>query len=115
MAKNIHRSNRDAHAAQRRGFLVWAKDHPEMAWKQAIGEKEARPWKLAALQSREGEAVAAAIREAYLTPLIEVQAKLVSYPEPSPASQAAQADLRKARQRYAEVEKTLRPRPRRRR
>lgn len=115
MAKNIHRSNRNANSSQMASFVVWAKVNPEEAWKQAVEEKETKPWKMAALRSREGEAAAAAIRATYLIPLIEAQAKLASFPKPSPASKAAQADLREARQRYSQIETALRPRPRPRR
>lgn len=115
MAKNIHRSNRNANSSQMASFVVWAKVNPEEAWKQAVEEKETKPWKMAALRSREGEAAAAAIRATYLIPLIEAQAKLASFPKPSPAKVVARNELEEARKRYSEVEKTLRPRPRRRR
>ena len=114
MAKKtaIHRSNHGVGAARKVRFLTWAEKNPETAWKQAIDGKETSPWMVRALQSREGQAAAAAIRATYLTPLIEAQAKLASFPKPSPASKAAQADLRRARQRYVEVKEALEPRRR---
>ena len=115
MAKNIHRSNRNANSSQMASFVVWAKVNPEEAWKQAVEEKETKPWKMAALRSREGEAARAAIRATYLTPLIEAQVKLASLPKVSPARRPAQLAAKAARERYAEVEAALSPRPRRRR
>lgn len=112
MAKNIHRSNRDANVAERGRFLAWARLHPEDGFKQAQEERETKPWQIQALRSREGEAAAAAIREVYLAPLVEAQAE-VSVASDSPAKLAAQARFRKAQKRYAEVEAALRPRRRR--
>lgn len=114
MAKKtaIHRSNPNANVAKRSYFLAWAEKNPEEAWKQAIDRKETSPWMVRALQSREGQAAAAAIRATYLTPLIEAQAKLASFPKPSPAKVVARNELEEARKRYSEVEKTLRPRRR---
>lgn len=114
MAKKtaIHRSNPNANVAKRSYFLAWAEKNPEKAWKQAIDGKETSPWMVRALQSREGQAAAAAIKTAYLDALMAAEAKLASFPKPSPASKAAQADLRKARQRYVEVKEALEPRRR---
>lgn len=114
MAKKtaIHRSNHNAHAAEMGRFLVWAKNNLEEAWKQASGERETKPWKIQALRSREGRVVAAAIKTAYLDALMAAEAKLASFPKPSPASKAARADLRRARQRYVEVKEALEPRRR---
>ncbi len=113
MAKTtIHRSNRDLHVAQMGRFLFWAKDNLEEAWKEASSERDESPWKLQALRSDEGKAVAAAIKTAYLDALMAAEAKLASFPKPSPASKAARADLRKARQRYVEVQAALSPRRR---
>lgn len=110
MAKKtaIHRSNPNANVAKRSYFLAWAEKNPEEAWKQAAEE----PWKLAALRRDEGEAARAAIRAVHLDALKNAEAKLASFPKPSPASKAAQADLRKARQRYVEVKEALEPRRR---
>ncbi|QJU06728.1 hypothetical protein FBF30_02375 [Candidatus Saccharibacteria bacterium oral taxon 955] len=109
MAKTtIHRSNHDVNVAKRSRFLAWAKNHPELAWEQAVEE----PWKMAALRRYEGKAAAEAIRAVHLDALRVAEAKLASYPKPSPASKAAQADLRKVRQRYAEVKEALEPRRR---
>lgn len=111
MAKSktaIHRSNPGTGIAKRGRFLAWAEKNPETAWRQAVEE----PWKLAALRFDEGEAARAAIRTAYLDALMAAEAKLASFPKPSPASKAAQADLRKARQRYVEVKEALEPRRR---
>lgn len=117
MAKKtaIHRSNPNANVAKRSYFLAWAEKNPEEAWKQAQEEQKDKPWQMQALRSDEGEAARAAIRATYLTPLIEAQAKLASFPKPSPAKVVARNELEEARKRYSEVEKTLRPRPRRRR
>lgn len=116
MAKTtIHCSNSNVNAAQMSRFLFWAKNHPEEAFQQAQEERETRPWMLRALRSDEGKAVAEAIKVFYLDALREAEAKLASTQEVSPAHRAAQLAVRAARQRYSEVEKTLRPRPRRRR
>lgn len=114
MAKKtaIHRSNPNAHAAEMGRFLVWAKDHPKEAWEQAVEERESKPWMLRALRSREGEKVRELIRSIFLEDLMKVEAKLASFSKPSPASKAAQADLRRARQRYVEVKEALEPRRR---
>ena len=114
MAKNIHRSNRDANTAEMGRFLFWAKKHPEEAFQQAQEERETKPWMLRALRSREGEAVVAAIKVFYLDAMAEArQAEAVA--SNAPARLAAQARLNKARKCYAEVEEVLRSRPRRRR
>ncbi len=112
MAKKtaIHRSNPNANVAKRSYFLAWAEKNPEEAWKQAVEE----PWKLAALRFDEGEAARAAIRAVHLDALRVAEAKVSATPA-GPGRKAAQAFLRMARQRYSEVEETLRPRPRPRR
>lgn len=112
MAKNIHRSNRNANVAAMGRFLAWAKNHPKAAWEQAVEERETKPWQMQALRSREGEKVRELIRSIFLEDLMKAEAKLASFPKPSPASKAAQADLRKARQRYVEVKEALEPRRR---
>ena len=114
MAKKtaIHRSNPNANVAKRSYFLAWAEKNPEEAFQQAQEERETRPWMLRALRSDEGKATAVAIKTAYLDALMAAEAKLASFPKPSPASKAAQADLRKARQRYVEVKEALEPRRR---
>lgn len=116
MAKTtIHRSNRDLHVAQMGRFLFWAKDNLEEAWKEASSERDESPWKLQALRSREGRAVAASIKAIHLDALRKAEAKLASLPKVSPARRPAQLAAKAARERYAEVEAALSPRPRRRR
>lgn len=112
MAKNTHRSNPDAHVAQMRRFLVWAKNNLEEAWEQASSERDESPWKLQALRSDEGQATAEAIKAVYLAAMVEAQAKVSATPA-GPGRKAAQAFLRVARQRYSEIESALRPRRRR--
>lgn len=113
MAKNIHRSNRDANTAEMGRFLFWAKKHPEEAFQQAQEERETRPWMLRALRSDEGKAVVEAIKVFYLDAMVEArQAEAVA--SNAPARLAAQARLNKARKGYARVEATLSPRRRRR-
>lgn len=110
MAKNtIHRSISTVNSARKGRFLAWAENHPEAAWEQAVEERgEARPWKIWALRSHEGEAAAAAIKTAYLAALTEAQ-KVSATALAGPARLAAQARLRVARKRYTEVEAALKP------
>ena len=112
MAKNIHRSNRNAHAAEMGRFLVWAKNNLEEAWKQASSEREENPWKLRALRSSEGTAVAASIKAIHLDALRKAEAKLASLPKVSPARRPAQLAAKAARERFSEIEVALRPRSR---
>lgn len=113
MAKTtVHRSNRNLHTSKKSNFLYWAGRNPKEAWEQAQEQQETKPWQMQALRSDEGKAVAAAIKTAYLDALMAAEAKLASFPKPSPASKAARADLRKARQRYVEVQAALSPRRR---
>lgn len=111
MAKNIHRSNRNAHAAEMGRFLFWAKRNPKEAWEQAQEQQETKPWQMQALRSREGEAAVAAIKVFYLDAMAEArQAEAVALN--APARLAAQARLNKARKGYARVEAALSPRRR---
>jgi len=113
MAKTtVHRSNRNLYASKKSNFLYWAGRNPKEAWEQAQEQQETKPWQMQALRSDEGKAVAEAIRAVHLDALRVKEAKLASFTEPSPASKAAQADLRKARQRYVEVKEALEPRRR---
>lgn len=117
MAKSktaIHRSNRDANTAEMGRFLFWAKSNPEKAFQQAQEEREESPWMMRALRSREGEAVAEAIKAFYLDAMVEAR-RAEAEASNAPAKLAAQARLNKARKGYAKVETALRPRPRRRR
>ena len=111
MAKKttIHRSNPNAHAAEMGRFLVWAKDNLEEAWKQASSERDESPWKLRALRSREGTAVAASIKAIHLDALRKAEAKLASLPK---VSRPAQLAVEAARQRYVEAQAALSPRRR---
>ena len=110
----IHRSNRDLHVAQMGRFLFWAKDNLEEAWKEASSERDESPWKLQALRSREGRAVAASIRAIHLDALRKAEAKLASLPKVSPARRPAQLAAKAARERFSEIEAALSPRRRRR-
>ena len=114
MAKKtaIHRSNPNAHAAEMGRFLVWAKDNLEEAWKQASSERDENPWKLRALRSSEGTAVAASIKAIHLDALRKAEAKLASLPKVSPARRPAQLAVEAARQRYVEAQAALSPRRR---
>ena len=115
MAKKtaIHRSNPNAHAAEMGRFLVWAKDNLEEAWKQASSERDENPWKLRALRSSEGTAVAASIKAIHLDALRKAEAKLASLPKVSPARRPAQLAAKAARECFSEIEVALRPRRRR--
>ena len=124
MAKKsaFHCDHRNANVAQMRRFLVWAKNHPEEAFQQAQEEREVNPWKLRALRSDEGEKVRELIRSIFLESLMRAEAEkakaektLSSEGYPLPTLRTAQLALKSARDRYSEVEKALRPRPRRRR
>ena len=115
MAKKtaIHRSNPNAHAAEMGRFLVWAKGNLEEAWKQASSERDENPWKLRALRSSEGTAVAASIKAIHQDALRKAEAKLASLPKVSPARRPAQLAAKAARECFSEIEVALRPRPRR--
>lgn len=111
MAKNIHRSNHNAHAAEMGRFLVWAKNNPKEAWRQAQEERKVNPWKLRALRSRPESEASKRIKEVHLVSLVEAQAEVAA--SKGPAKLAAQSRLRVARQCYSQIETELSPRPRR--